>query len=94
MFLSEHWLTSHEVSVFSKDKDNYMWKNMKSSIDPESVIIGRPHGGIGCIGNRVNGIVYKSVWVDIDRICGVQVISNGKLILQLLQCPCICVKIL
>jgi len=82
MFLSEHWLTPHKVSVFSnRFNGNNMRMNMKYNIDPDSVLIVRPHGGIGFIGNRVDGIVYKPVSADNDRICGVQLISNGKIIL-------------
>ncbi len=58
-----------------------MWVNLKSSVDPEVVLVGRPHGGIGFIAKRQENIVYKPVLVDSDRICGVQLISGGKILL-------------
>ena len=58
-----------------------MWVNLKSSIDPDVVLTGRPHGGIGFIAKRLHNIVYKPIHVDSDRICGVQLISNGKIVL-------------
>ena len=79
MFLCAHWLTPREVSCFKKElSDKKLWNHMKSSIDPEEQVLGRPYGGIGFIGKRVQGITYKPVSVDSDRITGVQLISGDK----------------
>ena len=44
---------------------------------------GRPHGGIGFIANRVKGITYKPISVDCDRITGMQLVSNGKIVMTI-----------
>jgi hypothetical protein len=54
---------------------------MKSSVNAEELLIGRPHGGIGFIANRQKNITYKPITIDSDRITGVQVISGGKTLL-------------
>ena len=83
LFVSEHWLTTHELSGFNSQLiDNNKWTHMKSSIDPEEILTGRPHGGIGFIANRVPGISYKPLIVDSDRISGVQLIASGRIILM------------
>ena len=47
-FLSEHWLRPSELnSVQSLYKDKYAWTHLKSSVNPEMVCVGRPHGGVG-----------------------------------------------
>ena len=82
IFLSEHWLSAHELPTFNNHfKDMNMWSNLKSSMDPEVVLVGRPHGGIGFVAKRLANIVYKPIVVDSDRISGVQLISDGKIIL-------------
>ena len=79
LFLCEHWLTPHEVSALKhRFNDSGKWLHMKSSINPEEVLIGRPHGGIGFIGNRVNGIIYKPINIESDRVTGVELISGGR----------------
>ena len=79
LFLCEHWLTPHEVSALKhKFNDSEKWFHMKSSINPEEVLVGRPHGGIGFIGNRVKGITYKPLNIESDRVTGVELISGGK----------------
>jgi hypothetical protein len=37
---------------------------MKSSIDPEQLLVGRPYGGIGFIANKVKDITYKPMHVE------------------------------
>ena len=32
---------------------------MKSSVDPEELLVGRPYGGVGFIANKVKNIIYK-----------------------------------
>jgi len=82
MFLCEHWLTPHEIPVFNERFiNNDMWVTLKSSVDPENIMIGRPHGGIGFIAKKVSKIVYRPIAIDSDRICGMQITSGGKLLL-------------
>ena len=60
VFVCEHWLTQHEIACFKqRSSDHDRWTYMKSSVDAEQLLTGRPHGGIGFIANRVRGIRYK-----------------------------------
>ena len=45
--------------------------------------MGRPHGGIGFIAKHREDIVYRPIVIDSNRITGVQLISNGQVILIL-----------
>ena len=84
VFVCEHWLTQHEIACFKqRSSDHDRWTNMKSSIDAEELLTGRPHGGIGFIANRVKGITYKPISVDCDRITGMQLVSNGKIVMTI-----------
>ena len=85
LFLCEHWLSPHEVVSFEQccQKDD-KWVHMKSSINPEELLVGRPYGGIGFIANRVENISYKPLTVNSDRITGVQVLSKGQTALTVL----------
>ncbi len=60
------------------------WSHMKSSIDPEEVLQGRPYGGVGFICKRIQGLIYKPIEVDNDRITGVQLVQSGKVILNII----------
>ena len=54
---------------------------MKSSINPEEILVGRPHEGIGFIAKRREDVVYRPIIIDSNRIAAVQLISNGQVIL-------------
>ena len=54
---------------------------MKSSINPEEILVGRPNGGIGFIDKRHKDVVYRPIIIDSNRIAAVQLISNGQVIL-------------
>ena len=54
---------------------------MKSSINPEEILVGRPHRGIGFIAKRREDVVYRPIIIDSNRIAGVQLIFNGQVIL-------------
>ena len=78
VFICEHWLKPCDISnVCSKYKSQRCWTYFKSSDDPESVLVGRPHGGVGWICKRLHDISYKVMEIDNNRICGIQVISDG-----------------
>ena len=75
-------MTPHEISVYSENfKNNNMWVNIKSSIDPEVTLTGRPYGGIGFIAKKLDNIIYKPISVDSDRVIGVQIVSGDKVLL-------------
>ena len=55
---------------------------MKSSINPEEPLKGRPHGGIGILCKNTPGITYNLLDGDSSRIIGVQVIMNKYVVLN------------
>jgi len=57
---------------------------MKSSVDAESVLEGRPDGGIGWICNKTNNVTYKGIDIDNNRISGIQIIVQGKSVTNIL----------
>ena len=65
LFICEHWLTAYEVLAFKNrfNESNRRWVHMKSSINVDEQLIGRPHGGIGFIGNRIPNITYKPLYI-------------------------------
>ena len=85
LFICEHWLTSHELSVLKQQfQDNNRLVHMKYSVNPTDTLIGRPYGGIGLIANRVQIVTHKLMNVDCDRITGVQLSSDVKMFLTVL----------
>ena len=57
---------------------------MKSSVDPEVVLEGRPYGGVGFICKNIPGISYVNVQTDNDRLCVLQIKSNSKVLLTII----------
>ena len=90
MFLCEHWLSPAEISTPMSDILSPHWHNLKSSIDPNVVLRGRPYGGCGFVCKKVPGIVYKPITCLSDRISGIELINNGKTILTIfgVYLPC------
>ena len=84
IFICEHWLRPCEVPIFSNDfaKQNY-WSDLKSSIDPEQLLKGRPYGGIGFVCKKISNITYQSIVVDSNRISGLQLLCNSNVILTI-----------
>ena len=84
VFVCEHWLTQHEIACFKqRSSDHDRWTYMKSSVDAEELSTGRPHGGIGFIANRVRDVTYKPLNVECDRITGMQLVSNGRIVVTI-----------
>ena len=81
--ICEHWLRPCELHSFS-DRYTSMdcWTSFKSSMDPENVTGGRPYGGVAWICKRLPQISYKPLDINSDRLCGVQMIHNGKVIMN------------
>ena len=81
-FLREHWLKPLELPfVKSLYKDKNIWSHLKSSVDPESVSSGRPHGGVGFLFKESGDVTYWVLEVSSDRLCAIQVISSHSVIL-------------
>ena len=63
-FLYEHWLEPLELPfVKSLYKDKNIWSHLKSSVDPESVSSGRPHGGVGFLCKESGDVTYRVLGV-------------------------------
>ena len=69
-FLCEHWLQQNEIVLVqeSLSEENY-WSILKSSVDQESPLIGRSHGGTGFV-------CHKNIECDSDRVCMIQIFDN------------------
>ena len=85
MFISEHWLNPGDMSQIQSEmnKSGY-WTSMKSSMDPEQLLLGRPHGGVGLFAKRIDGVTFKPIVVNSDRVCGMQLICQGKSLLTII----------
>jgi len=76
LFLCEHWLRPNEVSHMKNNDFKSLWTNLKSSIDPTEILIGRPYGGCGFVCNNIPGVSYRPIQCASDRLCGVEVTLN------------------
>ena len=48
-------------------------------MDAESVLEGRPHGGVDWICIKINNVSYRGIDIDNDKLSGVQVVTRGKI---------------
>jgi exonuclease III len=78
IFLCEHWLQQYEIPSVEQalSKKGYV-SYLKSSVNPEEVLYGRPYGGTGFVCKNVDGIHFQNVDVDNDRISCLRVIQHG-----------------
>ena len=80
-FLSEHWLRPCELpTIQGICNQKSKWSHFKSSVDPEIVTSGRPHGGVAFICKKKNSVSYKVLNVNSDRVCAIQVINNHNVV--------------
>ena len=80
-FLSEHWLRPHELyDVKVMLEGEGLWSYLKSSVDPEEELLGRPYGGVGfvCKQNPNSDYSMRPVPVNSDRIAVLQLVKDGK----------------
>ena len=85
MFLSETWLKPDDLSVIRQmlQKQNYHCI-LKTSVDPEVALEGRPYGGVCFIYKNIPNITFVNIEVDDERICAMKLISEGKVILTII----------
>ncbi len=84
-FLCETWLKQYELQNMNKCfKDQRLWSHLKSSVEPEEVLLGRPNGGLGFVCKLIDRVIYKPIEVDCDRIIGLQLINNSNIILNII----------
>ena len=84
VFLCETWIKPNELGSISKELNSMnFWCNMKSSINPEEVLVGRPYGGVGFVCKRLPGISYVPLPCENDRIVAVQMVAENKVLLTM-----------
>jgi hypothetical protein len=85
MFVCETWLKPSDLGCFRNElvKHNY-WSQLKSSIDADVTLEGRPYGGVGFLCKRISGMTYVPIACDNDRICAIQIVVNNKVILTVI----------
>ena len=82
-FICENWLKQHELSHVQQTLHGQgKWIYLKSSMDHE--VVYRPFGGVGFICKNQEGLTYRCIDVDNDRICVLQVISCQKPLLTII----------
>ena len=84
MFLSEHWLSQQEIISFNYSicNDGY-WAGLKTSINHEESLRGRPFGGVGFLARETKNFTYKLLTLDSERLAGMEVLANGSRVLRL-----------
>ena len=83
-FICEHWLHPGELfSVFQNFNDKACF--LKSCVKPKDIILhGRPYGGTGFICSNRKNVSFKNIGVDSHRICSIEVLVHGKIILSVI----------
>jgi exonuclease III len=85
MFLCEHWLRPDELPyVRSIYTDEDRWSYLKSSVDPEAVNCGRPHGGVGFICQKSNDYNFRIKDTKSDRLCVLQLVNDSNVLLTII----------
>ena len=85
LFLSETWLKPCELCTVSNDMVKAgFWPNFKSSIDPETILEGRPYGGVGIICKKVSGLTYIPLKTENDRILSLQIRSRERILVTII----------
>ena len=86
-FISEHWLHPSELpGVKRLLQQNNLNSFLKSSINPEETLVGRPHGGIGFIYRNVEGLTFTCPDTDNDRLAIMKIShrQSGRIVLNLI----------
>lgn len=76
LLLQEHWLFDFECNVFHNILPDCQFV-MKSGMQNDSLIAGRPYGGVAIIWKNSNPLKFKQISVSSKRLCAVQVIGSG-----------------
>ena len=79
VFLCEHWMQPKDLVMFEQnlDYDKY-WTCMKSSVNPDECLKGRPFGGIGYVCKKIVNCHFKTVPCENDRICIIQLAQEDS----------------
>ena len=78
-FICEHWLQPCELPATQRLlQQEGLLSFLKSSVDPEEVLLGRPHGGIGFICKKSKDLYFNFMDVNSDRICVMKVLEKNS----------------
>ena len=80
VFLCEHWLLPDEIKAVT-DIFTELWSILKSSVDPEKILTGRPYGGIGFLCREASNMAYRHFPCESDRICADEVFVDQCVVL-------------
>ena len=85
MFLSETWLKPDDLNVIRQmiQKQNYHCI-LKTSVDSEVTLEGRPYGGVCFIYKNMPNINIVNIEVDDERICAIKLLSGGRVVLTII----------
>jgi len=83
-FLSEHWLTVAECLHLKKDFETTHWTSVKSSMDPCTLHVGRPFGGVGFICRKNKHITYTEVDTKNERLQCIKLSDKTRTIMYLM----------
>ena len=85
LFASETWLTQCDtIHMSNKLRELDYWTSLKSSIDPETVLDGRPYGGVGLICRNIPGVSFVPINCSNDRVCAMKLVSDPKVLLTVI----------
>ena len=87
MFLSEHWLQPYEITATKQlFHDENLVSFLKSSVNPEEALRGRPFGGVGFICKKLSNVVYRQIEIESDRLMAIKVIhkNTSKVLLNII----------
>ena len=78
ILVSEHWLQEFEIPTMKAIfKDAGFSAHLKSSVDPEEALIGRPHLGVGFVFRKIPGLIFKPFSIDNQRLCGLSILQQS-----------------
>ncbi len=83
--MCETWVKPSELAYFKNIfKSQNCVSYLKSSIDPESVLTGRPYGGVGFVCKRTQGFSFYPIDCSNDRISVIKVKSGSRVSVTLI----------
>ena len=75
--------SEQEIVAFNKTIDNRLWSGLKSGMNPEETLHGRPYAEVGFLVKKSTELSNKLLNTNSNRVLGLQ-ISIGKNVLLIL----------
>ena len=83
LLLQETWLLQRDLGILNSFNTNLLAKG-KSSVRDNTILCGRPYGGLGILWNKSLSLCVKPLSVECDWVDGIYVtLADGKVILVL-----------